>query len=172
MTRTSLLRPSVEGSSLLEVIFSLALVAFSFGALFSIYSSAFPLLRNQQDTIAATLCLEERLDRIRSVTWSVLTDASRFQQDLAANSPRSGTGLYGLVEDITISPYPTSPGPAASIHVTRAANGTATIISQPSDNTLANGAMVRVDLKDTWQLRGRTRTRATSAVIASGGLLR
>jgi hypothetical protein len=153
-------------------MFSLALVAFAFAALFSIYSSAFPLLRTQQDTIAVTLCLDERLDRIRSLNWSILTNAERLRQDLAANGARSGVALANLVEDVTISPWPAPAVLPTPIHVTRWTNGTADTITQPTDSLLATGPSVRVDVRDTWQLKGRTHIRETSAIIASGGLLR
>ncbi len=103
-------------SSLLEVMFALVLVSYACAALFSIYSSAFPLVRRQQETMAATLSLQERLDRLRFQSWPVLTNAARFQQEFSTAAPLSGASLSGLVEDITISVYPPPsvvPTPAA-----------------------------------------------------------
>jgi hypothetical protein len=148
-------------------MFSLGLVAFAFGVLFSIFSSAFPLLRNQQETISATLCLQERLDNVRFLSWAALTDSSRIQQELFANPPKSGASLAGLVEDITVSTYPAA-GPAP-IRVRRGADGTVEILSQAS---LSASAMVRVDLRNTWLQGRRTRTREISAVVAYGGIIR
>jgi hypothetical protein len=148
---------------------SLGLVAFGFGALFSIYSSAFPLLRNQQDNIAATLCLQERLDRVRFLSWPAITNADRVQRELFAAQAASGAGLPGLVEEITISVYPAPAFVPAPIKVRRRADGVVEVLSLAS---LTTASMVRVDLRDTWQQGRRTRTRELSAVVAYGGIVR
>lgn len=166
-------RPSLSasraGSSLLEIVFSLSLVAFGFGALFSIYSSAFPLLRNQQDNIAATLCLHERLDRVRFLSWPAITNSARLQQELFATPAASGATLSGLVEEITISVYPAPASVTATIKVRRRADGVVEVLSAGS---LTSAAMVRVDLRDTWQQGRRTHARELSSVVACGGIVR
>jgi hypothetical protein len=162
------LHASRAGSSLLEVMFSLGLVAIGFGALFSIYSSAFPLLRNQQDNIAATLCLHERLDRVRFLSWPAITSSERLPQELFATPAGGGATLSGLVEEITISVYP-SPSPLPAIKLRRRADGVVEVLSIAS---LSTASMVRVDLRDTWQQGRRTRTRELSAIVAYGGIVR
>lgn len=148
---------------------SLGLVALGFAALFSIYSSAFPLLRKQQDNIAATLCLHERLDRVRFLSWPALTDSGRLPQELFATAPASGVTLPGLVEEITVSIYPPSTPAAASIKLRRQADGNVLLISSA---LLTSAQMVRVDLRATWQQGRATRTRELSSVVAYGGMVR
>src|SRR3954463_622196 len=145
---------------------SLGLVAFGFGALFSIYSSAFPLLRNQQDNIAATLCLQERMDRVRYLSWPAITVSDRLQQELFAAPSASGASLPGLVEEITVSVYPPPAPPAlppTPAKVRRRADGVVEVVSTAS---LTTASMVRVDLRLMWQQGRRTRTRELSSVVA------
>jgi hypothetical protein len=148
---------------------SLGLVAFGFGALFSIYSSAFPLLRHQQDNIAATLCLHERLDRVRFLSWPAITSSDRVQRELFASAAASGATLPGLVEEITISVYPPPSPLPAPIKVRRRADGVVEVLSPA---TLSTASMVRVDFRDTWQQGRRIRARELSAVVAYGGIVR
>jgi hypothetical protein len=148
---------------------SLGLVAFGFGALFSIYSSTFPLLRNQQDNIAATLCLQERLDRVRYLSWPAITNSDRLQQELFAVPAASGATLPGLVEEITISVYPPPAVVPAPAKVRRRADGVVEVLSAASFTT---ASMVRVDLRLTWQQGRRARARELSSVVAYGGIAR
>lgn len=163
----ALLRQSA--SSLVEVVFSLSLVAFAFGALFSVFSSSFPLLRGQQDTIAANLSLQERLDFLRSLSWPVLTTPTRLRAELVGTGLRSAATLAEFSEDIAISVYPTPAAIPVPLRVSRKANGTVEAQSQPTDGSLLASPMVRVDLLHTWELGGRTHTRGASAIIAYGG---
>ena len=55
------------------------------------------------------------------------------------------------------------------IKVRRRANGVVEVLSLAS---LSTAAMVRVDLRDTWQQGRRTRSRELSAVVAYGGIVR
>jgi hypothetical protein len=158
------------GSSLVEVIFALGLVAFSFGALFSIFSSSFPLLRNQQETIAINLCLQERLDHLRSISWPVLTNGSRLRSELASTGVRSSANLSNFAEEITISAYPPASSAPTPLQVRRRSNGTVESVTEPTGSTLTARSLVRVDLRDTWRSGSGTRTRETSAIIALGGI--
>src|SRR6476660_1449893 len=69
-----------SGSSLIEAMLALSLVAFAFVSLFMIYSTGLGMVRTQQETIHATLLLEERCAALRGANWSVLSNADRLQQ--------------------------------------------------------------------------------------------
>ena len=156
-------------------MFSLALVSFAFGALFSVFSSSFPLLRNQQETIAASLCLPERIAFLRSLSWPELTMPDRLHRELTATGLRSAATLTGFEEEVTVSIYPAPAPPLPSgtpLRLRRQSNGVVVPSWQPFDPNLLASSQVRVDLQHTWQVGSQRRTRATSAILAYGGLVK
>jgi type II secretory pathway pseudopilin PulG len=157
------------GATLVEVLSAVALIAFSLSSLFVMYSTALRWVRSQQQTMAATLCLQHRCEQIRAANWSVITSAQRLRdQVLSTQTP--GLVLPGLQQEITVSQYPAVAGSTPIL--VRRTGGSATIVSQPSSNTLVSSRAVRVDVRAAWTGNRRTRTREASMIVALGGAVR
>src|SRR5947207_11188805 len=71
-----------SGSTLIEAMLALGLVAFAIASFLMIYSAGLGMVRTQQETIHATLLLEERCAALRGANWSVLSNADRLQQTI------------------------------------------------------------------------------------------
>ncbi|HEX8310807.1 MAG TPA: hypothetical protein VF614_05775 [Chthoniobacteraceae bacterium] len=163
-----LLHRNSGGATLVEVLLSVALVAFSFSSLFALYSVTLRSVRAQEETIAATLCLQQRCDQIRAANWGVITDADRLKTAILAASTVQLT-LGGLEQTITVNAHP-APG-ATPIKVKRK-NTTSTVESEPADTSISASSAVRVDVRASWASQGRTRSREASMIVAVGGALR
>lgn len=160
-----------SGSILVETLVAVLIIGLFMGGLFELNAFNVRSIRSGRETVAASLVLQERLDQIRNTTWNKVSDAGIVQNMLNAPAA-SSAALPQLSEQVTISAYPaTAPTPASAV-VTRAANGTTTIVS--SNPALSSQKTVRADVTITWSsgATARTRTRALSTIIAEGGITR
>ena len=149
---------------------AVGLVAFSFSSIFVIYSAALRMIRAQQETLSATLYLQERFDRIRSGNWLEITVADRLEAALSRSTPAAAGSLRVLEEDVTVTPYPLPATAPTPIRLRRALDGTFQVLSQPAV-AIASSA-VRVDVRLSWRGQNRTRVREGTAIVALGGILR
>jgi hypothetical protein len=104
---------------------------------------------------------------MRIANWLQITDAAYLQSALADPSD-SAKMLTAAVETITVSAYPPKNG-SANVKVVRSNDNAQTVSANAA---LADERMVRVDVSVAWQgaPRNRPRLRATSALIAKGGV--
>lgn len=167
MLLTPLQRIRASGMSLVDVMFAISLVSFASASLFLLYSNSLQMLRGQADTEAATLCLQERAEQVRNLNWDQISSAASLTS-LLANSPSSARLLPSLTEDLTVSVYPASA--STPLHLRRSPPaGAVTTVAQPSDSSLANATLVRVDLRATWTDNGRAHIRENSLLLSPGG---
>jgi len=162
---------SRSGAALVETLFAVGVAAFSFASLSMMYSSALRSIGAQQETICATLALQERAEQIRATNWTVLTSGSRLQAGVFGNAPPTAVKLASVTEEVTINPYPPLAGVQTPLRVRREQDR-AEIISEPLNNALLASSCVRVDLKVTWNSRGRARARESSMIVALGSAVR
>ncbi len=164
-------RGRTAGAVLVETLAAAMIIGLFMGGLLQLNAFNARSIRAARETVAASLVLQERLDQIRNTTWNKVSDAAIVQSML--NTPAaSSAGLPQLAEQVTISAYAaTAPTPAPAV-VTRAANGTTTIVS--SNPALSAQKTVRADVTITWRSSpmAKTRTRALSTIIAEGGITR
>ena len=158
----------LHGASLLDVMFAISVVAFASAALFLLCSNALQLLQNQQETEAATLALQDRAEQLRATGWDVLTGGPSLLNLLRA-PPASAGLLPGYTEAVTVSAWPAVTG-GPLLSASRTAAGATSLLTQSTG--LLSAAALRVDLRATWQGRGRTHVRENSIILAQGGLVR
>lgn len=161
------------GVTLVETMVGSALAAFGLIGLYVASSQCLSTTRAHREILTAEHCLEQRTEQYRAATWTQLTTASGVQ-GLLNVAPVNDAALGGHAERITVSAYPAAVPAPSPIVVTRDAGGNTAVVSQPPAGFyLQNASAVRIDFRETWTSLqgGRSRSRETSTVVASGGLL-
>ena len=157
---------SARGFTFAEVMVTLGIVVLFLASAFLVHSRVLQNLRAQKETVAATQTLQERMEQIRSASFSNVADASYLQNNIFNADAQSIVGIPGAVEEVTVSTYP-SDG-STPTDMTRQ-NGALTV--NTTNSNLSNGDLIRVDLQLTWITFGsRNRLRRTSTIIGKGNL--
>ena len=161
---------------MVDVLGAMLIIGLGLAGLMAANSRAAVILKSSKQAAVASKCLQQRIEQLRTINWTEVTDAQSLQ-DLYSNPPLPSIELPGFSEKITVSGFTpatssdaTSPAPAAPfLIVTRAAGGTVTLVSDAPD--LIDGTAVRVDVQITWPgPQNNSRMRETSVVIANGGI--
>ena len=158
------------GISLVEVTVAVAMAGLFISALTLMSSNILRLLRTAKDDVSASQALQERVEEMRIANWAQITDANYLANTLLSTASDSTGGLANPVETVTVTAYrPTGADPTIRARVIRQGNA-ATIVT--SNSNLTNERMVRVDIDLSWKgyPRSRQRQRATTALIAQGGI--
>ena len=156
------------GFTLVETTLAIAMLGLFIAMLMVMNSNILGLLRNSKDNVAASQALQERVEQMRIANWLQITDATYLSGTLFAAPGDSAATLPSAAEKITVSAYPPKAG-SIPAQVVRS-NGTTQILK--SNDALKDEGMVRVDLEVTWTgfPKNRPRLRATTAIIAKGGI--
>jgi hypothetical protein len=159
---------SQSGFSLLESAVATTLAGLFLSMLMVMSSNVLGLLRTSKDNVSASQALQERVEQMRIANWLQITDSDYLADALLAAGSDSAGNLGSPIETVTVSAYPAKAGFTAA-QATRQ-NGTNQVIS--SNAALKDERMVRVDISLTWKgfPRNRQRVRATTALIAKGGI--
>jgi Tfp pilus assembly protein PilV len=166
----------VRGFTLIDILGSIALIAIGLSAVITANTRAMLMFKSTKQAGVASKCLQQRIEQLRTLNWTQVTD-SQALQDLYAVPPLPSVELPGFSEQVTVSaftPATTSgsqspPLPASVLQVTRDVSGVVALVSD--DPALVDGATVRADVRITWPgPGGRTRMRETSVIIANGGI--
>jgi hypothetical protein len=161
------------GVTIIESVIASALVVIVLGGLFVLQSEGMRRLKAQKETAVASLCLQHRLEQIRSANWTNITSAAAVRGLL--NAPVPGADVLPAHEErIKISIYPPPNPEPTPISVVRNATGTVLIESAPAGTALVKSLALRVDVRESWTSGqgGRRRVRETSTVVALGGIVK
>jgi len=154
--------------TLIEVTVAIAMVGTFVSFLLATNSNVLGLLRTAKDNVSASQALQERVEQMRIANWVQITDAAYLKNTLFAANTNSTGALSTPVETITVSAHPARAGFATAQIVRQ--NNVTTIVS--TNAALKDERMVRVDVKLVWKgfPRNRQRVRATTALVAQGGI--
>lgn len=161
------------GTTLVETMVGTAIASFGLIGLYVANAQCLGTTRAHKEILTAEHCLEQRTEQYRAATWTQLTTASGVQ-GLLNDPPVNDYSLGNHAETITVSANPTVVPPVRPLVVTRGPDGSTVVVSEPpSDFHLQNSASVRIDFQESWTSAqgGRSRSRETSTIVASGGLL-
>jgi hypothetical protein len=162
-------RLSIAGYTLIEANAATAMVGIFVSGVMVMNSNLLNVLKSSKESAAANQALQERVEQMRIANWVQITDSNYVAQQILNTATSSAVGLPALVETMTVSPYTALTGTTAPVKVSRAGS-TASI--QCSNPQLQNERMVRVDINLVWESGQdkRQRVRATSVLIAKGGI--
>lgn len=147
----------------IENVFAMAIVGVFFGGLYAMNAQCLYVLSSGRGTVVAEQSLQDRMEQLRTCSWSQLTDASYIQNSLMNSATNGARNLGQVTETVTVNAYPTALSPAISVV---RSNGTASTAS--SNASIANGDIVRVDIALSWKAGpgGRQRSQSVTTVIA------
>lgn len=157
-----------SGVTIAETLFAATCLVISFTALFAASGQSLRLIQAGKQHSAATFCLQQRVEELRTLTWSQLTDATYLRDNVLNAAAGSTAALPGRAEVISINAYPTATTP---IVVSRPASGTPTV--QSSNSALSSAGLLRLDISISWsKLGGGTGVRQFTTVVTRGGIIR
>ena len=127
-------------------------------------------VKSARQSNAATLCLQERAEQFRLADWRKITSPAYLRDTLLAASTRSAAPLSRISEKITVAAFPDDTV-AQKLIVQRNTNGTRVVMM--SGAGLETQQLAKVDLQVSWiGSDGRPRSRATTTLMANGGISR
>jgi hypothetical protein len=153
--------------SFLEVMAAAGLVAIFLAGAFTSNAHGLSMIRSAKETNGASKILQQRMEQLRSASWTEVTDAATVQ-GIYATAADASESCNQMAELVTIAPWPVVGG-ASTIQIARSSGGTATIVTD--NDALVDGPAVLVTTRVSWTGAGkRSRARETCTVIANGGL--
>ena len=163
-------RPSARrerGFTFVEVMGAAMLVAVFLSGAFYANSRGLNMLRSSRETAIASKILQERMEELRGMTWTDVTDSSSLKSNYAtATDSAAGLAPNILTETLTVTAWPTA---GTAIKITRSATGTVALVTDNVDLDVQSAVLITV--RAAWTGAGaRSRVRETSTVIANGGL--
>jgi type II secretory pathway pseudopilin PulG len=171
--------PNFQAFTLAEVLVAVA-VAVIFGvAAFATNERLLIALKNQKETTAASMMLQERMEKFRGFSYSNIADQTYVNTNVVQAKTTSEAALGNVSETITVSGYMNTGGgirnyPSDGTHANQwvrntsypNGNQTDTNTSLATDNDL-----LKVDILLTWtSANGRTRTRDLASVFGKGNI--
>ncbi len=152
-----------RGFTFIENLVAITIVVLFFAALFAVNAQCLSMLNASRGAALADTCLQDRIEQLRTCTWSQLTDADYLQSSIFNTATNGAANLGQVTESVRISAYPVAVNPP--INVVRS-NGAASVVS--SNAALVNGDLVQVETLLSWNAGGggRSRTQATTTLIA------
>jgi Tfp pilus assembly protein PilV len=162
---------SREGFSIVEAAMAMVVIALFLGSMFALNSACLSLVRNAKDSASAMLSNQERVEQLRSCNWSQITDKDYVNTTLMPDVTQTGLNIPNATEIVRVTENGFLQSATASYYeVTRTPSGTS-ISGASNPNLLLTARMLKVDVTLNWTaIGGRTRTRASTSVIARGGL--
>jgi type II secretory pathway pseudopilin PulG len=158
---------SGDGTTLIEVVMALGLVAIFLGSLFTMNSASMQTIKMARDTAAASQVLQQRVESLRIANWHQVTDADWLQANVLNSAAPGIEGLKSFSETLTLSPYDSTA--VATTQLTRTGNSVRTVVR---NDALLNERAVKV----VWSIsyvgspNDRATTRQTVAILAKGGV--
>ena len=152
------------GFTLPEVLVAAALLAVFFVSLFEVNALCLRYVSASKEKIGAIQAVHDRLEVLRNVDFSTLTNASSMKS-LLRQPANSSPLVKKAVETVTVSGYP-----SRSPTITYTRNTAGTVSSVPATADFSSSTLVQVDLANQWPAAFGNRTGAaqTSTVIAAG----
>jgi Tfp pilus assembly protein PilE len=179
-----------SGFTLAEIAVAILVAAIFGAAAFAANQRLLMMLRDQRETTAATMMLQEHMEAFRSLTYGQV--ASNVLSASPSPSPASAADIVSngtvseaqlgtingtLQETVTVSAYMDSnanipPTTAAQNQWIRNSTYPTGSLQSPSSSTLStNYDLIQVDIKLTWTgANGRSRSREMTSIFGRGNI--
>jgi hypothetical protein len=163
----------VKAFSFAEVCVAITVCAIFGAAAFATNQRLLLVLKSQRETTAATMMLQERMEKFRGFAYSNIGNAAYVNTNLIQSATTSEANLPGFTETITVSGYLDTSGNLGDGSAKNAWTRTSSSNSQSSSyGTLATSFdLLKVDIRLDWNSAdGRSRTRDLSAIFGKGNI--
>jgi prepilin-type N-terminal cleavage/methylation domain-containing protein len=176
--RGRLQRASTAAFTLLESMVACAVIAIGLAGTYSINGQCMDVLRMAKDEASASQVIQQRIESLRIANWQRISDNVWIRDHLLNASADGSAALPGLVETVTIMPYPitttdkntfTRNGTTASATCTR--SGTTTTASTATPDFIGQNSLV-ITWTVTWTgvPRNKQHKREVVTVLGKGGI--
>ena len=163
---------------LAEVCVSMVLAVMFGAAAFAANNRLLMAVRDQKEQTAATMMLQERLEKFRSFSYTNIADKDYVKNNILkqANATTSEAALNNLTEYVTVSGYTPSgsytPDPSNDYNRWIRDDSHRDGHEQNHNDQLAtNYDLLKVDIVITWTgSNGRTRTRELASIFGKGNI--
>jgi hypothetical protein len=155
---------------LIETTVGTAVLAIGFLGTFAIALQAGRMAAAAEDESRVSSGLEQRIDQLRLLTWTELTDGTGITGTVWKARPGPTTGMTITQETITLSPWDLAGAKTLSANWTGTSSPTVTFNAgtQPLGNAFAVKVVATITWDDRLTLRSKTRSLVT--VVSRGGI--
>jgi Tfp pilus assembly protein PilE len=164
------------GFTFAEVVVAIVIAVIFGAAAFATNNRLLIALKDQKEETAATMMLQERMEKFRSFAYSSTADPTYVSTNLVQNATTSEGPLGSLTEYVTVSGYLATSGytPAPSSDYNQWSRDSSHPTGQTlhSISTLAtNYDLLKVDVVITWTgSNSRTHTRELTTIVGKGNI--
>lgn len=165
--RLSNFKAGLAGTTLVETMMAAALVAGFLVSIFEVNGVCLRYIRSSKGNIAALQGVQDRIEQLRNLPFSSLTNATSVKNVMATPSNGAEFLARNPTEVVTLSAYPTPNGTNTKITLSAGASS-ATI--NTTDSNLPNATLVKVNVTYTWTevFGGRSRSEQSETIISAG----
>ena len=160
-------KSGLAGTTLVETLVALTLLVVFFVGIFQLNSKCLGFIDSSKEAIGALQGVQDRTEQMRNLSFSSLTSASAVQT-LMTTPSNSSDFARNVTEVVTLSAYPTPD--ASNTRLTRGAGASVTPTINTTDASLANSALVKLNVTYTWNtaMGNRAQSEQTETIISSG----
>src|SRR5678816_3386245 len=116
--------------TLAEAVIAVGVSLTTLGAVLLLNAQQLRLVKSARESNAASLALQDRIEKMRTLTWKNLTDSAYIRDKFLTSPPASARQLTRYTERIAVSAWP---NPAASnkilVEASNGANGVVLLLS-------------------------------------------
>jgi len=161
-------RRTQDAFTLMESIVAVGVSLATLGAVLLLNAQQLRLVISARESNAASLALQDRIERMRTLTWKNLTDANYVRDRFLTSPPPSAQQLTKYTERIMVSAWP---NPAASNKILVESTTGASGVILLSGQGLTDQRQAKVDMSITWLGKDRRpRERMFTTVISNSGV--
>ena len=171
---------SVQAFTFVEVSVAIVIAVIFGAAAFATNNRLLIGLKDQKEQTAATMMLQERMEKFRSFSYSSVGDPTYVSTNILGSATTSEGTLGNLNEYVTVTGYLASSGytlSAADYNRWERDSGHPTgqllypTSGTPNSTLATNYDLLKVDLVVTWTgSNGRTHTRELAAIFGKGNI--
>lgn len=159
---------NIKAFTLTEVMTSVMLLAGFFASVFELNTVCLRYVNASKENVSAIQGVQDRLETLRSLAFTDLTNAS-YMTTLLTTPSNSAPLALRVIETVTMSDYPTG---SPKVTYSRAAGASVTPTVNWTGSTSFGSAtsMVKVNVRYDWTTTfgGRARSEETESLIAGG----
>ena len=158
---------SFAGTTLIETLVAVALLVGFLSTIFELNSRCLRYIDASKEAVGVLQGVQDRIEQLRNLLFTDLTNATTVQTLMT--TPSNGSDFVQKVtEVVTLSAYPTPDG--TNTQITRGPGASVTPTVNSTDSSLANAALVKVNVTYTWTttLGNRSGSEQTETIISAG----
>ena len=161
-----------SGTTLAEVLVAATVCAIFFGGVFELNAVCLRLINASKEGVAATECVQDRLEQLRNLSYATLVDTGKLT-DLLTTPPNASSLPLRATETVTLSRFQNGVATGPFITFTRGPGASVPPVHTPNPGgavDFTNVSLVEADITYNWtSALGAISHRETTSTIISDG---